>query len=335
MLVALLVVVLATVDAPPAAADPPGPTDYRSEILALEPAVDGLVLRFIGGDSFLELEADGRQVVVFGYRGERLYRFAEDGTVEENRASPSYALNDDRYGEVSDDLDSPEGDLAEDWHVVATSGRWAWHDHRTHWMHRARPPGRSPGDVVLEAVVPIEVDGQPVAVHVRSTWAPESAWPQSVAAGIGVAVAALVAVLGRRSRTGPDGSRRRRLPTRSVVAGLLGVGAASAGVVGLAAAGSVPAEVGLPATGWILPLGALCGSVAVVIVDRLGRSTLAVPFLGAGAVALAAWVWSARHAWSHPITVSPVPIAGERAVVVGAAIGAGLAMARVVADLRR
>ena len=96
------VLVVATVVLGPgiALADPAGPTDYETTITSVERAVDGIELRMLGGDSFIELTVDGREVVVTGYRGEPYLWFRADGIVSENRRSESTYLNEDRYGEA-------------------------------------------------------------------------------------------------------------------------------------------------------------------------------------------------------------------------------------------
>ncbi len=83
----------------PAFADPPGPTDYQSEIVSVEPPTPTIETSIIGGDSFFELTvAPGTEVIVIGYQGEDMLWFRTDGTVWENRNSPSTYLNADRLG---------------------------------------------------------------------------------------------------------------------------------------------------------------------------------------------------------------------------------------------
>ena len=154
----------------PVAADPAGPTDYRTEVTGIDPSVDGVEMTIIGGDSFVELTvAPGIEAIVIGYRGEEYLRFAGDGVVYQNELSPTRWLNEDRFGdgEIPADAD-PEAEP--EWIRVADDGQFAWHDHRSHWMNEARPPAASPGSVILEAVIPIVVSGAPVEVGVRSTW---------------------------------------------------------------------------------------------------------------------------------------------------------------------
>ncbi len=87
--------------AAPAAADAAGPSDFRSEVTGIVPAVEGVEAEIRGGDSFLELTVDeGHTVIVEGYTGEPYLRFQPDGTVERNRLSTATYLNDDRKGEV-------------------------------------------------------------------------------------------------------------------------------------------------------------------------------------------------------------------------------------------
>lgn len=215
-LISGLALVWMWVFAPAASADPPGPTNYLSEVVNVEPETREIDVEIVGGDSFVRLTAErGVSVEIVGYNGEPYLRLLPDGTVEENAASPSKYINQDRYGRV----EVPEGvDAAAepDWEVVATGGSYAWHDHRTHWMNPVAPPGRGPGDQVAEGVVPLLVNGTEVDVTVVSVWqeAP-SRVPVLLGGSIGV-VLGLMAI------------KRRRLTllvTLAVAAGALFVGA--------------------------------------------------------------------------------------------------------------
>jgi hypothetical protein len=112
--------------------------------------------------------------------------------VLENQNSPATYLNANRYG--NDGVPATaRADAEPSWEQVATGGYWAWHDHRAHWMQSARPFGLEAGDQILEAVIPIVVDGVTVEVTVISTWQPA---PSPLAmwfgmlAGLGVGVCA-------------------------------------------------------------------------------------------------------------------------------------------------
>ena len=67
-------------------ADPAGPTDYRTEIVAIEPATDAIEIVVEGGDAFLHVTVEpGHEVVVLGYDGEPYLRIGPDGAVDQNR----------------------------------------------------------------------------------------------------------------------------------------------------------------------------------------------------------------------------------------------------------
>ncbi|MEZ5248381.1 MAG: hypothetical protein R2713_03905 [Ilumatobacteraceae bacterium] len=129
--------------ASPAAADPPRPTDYRSEVVSISPAIPGLEARIIGGDSFIELTTSGQDVLVLGYDGEPYLRFDADGTVSENVRSPARWLNLDRYSETSVPAEA-DATAPPEWEQVGSGGRYAWHDHRTHWMLEIPRSGSGP-----------------------------------------------------------------------------------------------------------------------------------------------------------------------------------------------
>ena len=169
--------------AAPAFADPPGPTDYQSEVRSVEPETPTIEVGIIGGDSFFEMRVDpGVEAIVVGYQAEDYLWFRPDGVVLENQNSPATYLNANRYG--NDGVPSTaRADAEPDWKQVATRGYWAWHGHRAHWMEGARACGLVAGDQILEAVIPIVVDGETVEVTVISTWQPE---PSPLAMWLGV-----------------------------------------------------------------------------------------------------------------------------------------------------
>lgn len=134
--IAVLMAGAALVAAPPAAGHSGSP-NYLSEV---ESAPEGIVVEVLNRDDRLLLtNRSGEEIVIDGYDDEPYARIAADGTVEVNRNSPAYYLNEERFGgaEVPEDID-PEA--APDWEELDTSGRFEWHDHRAHWMGKDTPP---------------------------------------------------------------------------------------------------------------------------------------------------------------------------------------------------
>ena len=112
-----------------AAADPPGPTDYLSEVIDVDPPTSGIDIEIVGGDSFVLLSVDpGLRVDVVGYSGEPYLRFLPGGTVEENRLSPTKYQNEDRYA-IAEIPAEASSEAEPEWVVVAEDGSFAWHDH--------------------------------------------------------------------------------------------------------------------------------------------------------------------------------------------------------------
>ena len=97
---------------------------------------------------------------MLGYWGEPYLRFNSDGTVEENRRSPTVAENESRYG-GSSTAGRRTRPVSRNGREVATDGSYAWHDHRAHWMS-TEPPAGERGDEVLTGVIPLQVDGADV-----------------------------------------------------------------------------------------------------------------------------------------------------------------------------
>jgi hypothetical protein len=289
--------VLALGGGTPALADPAGPTDYRSEIVTVDPPTPSIEVGIVGGDSFVELTvAPGTEVVVLGYQGEDNLWFRADGTVWENRNSPSAYLNEDRLGGGEIPANAFAG-AEPDWRQVAADGNYAWHDHRAHWMQEARPFGLGPGDQIWESVIPLVVDGADVGVTVISTWEPAPSPVPAVAgvvAGLALGVAAWFL---------------RRSKAALVVAVPPVVLAVVAGVWQFR---SLPPETGPPIVWWVLPAIAVA-SLAVGIAAAWRSSTfVADAALLLVGVELAIWGFVKRDGLTAAIIPTDAPQALDR-----------------------
>ncbi len=301
---------------PPALADPPGPTDYRTEVIGIEPAAAGFRIQVVGGDSFILVETDpGVTLEVIGYRGEPYLRFLDDGTVEQNDNSPTTYLNTDRYG-IADVPPGATADAEPAWRVVATGGTFAWHDHRTHWMNAQRPPGREPGEVILEGVVPLIVDGVPVDVTVRSVWEP----PPSPALPLGGMALGLAIVAG---------AALRRASIRALTIVLAGLAAVTS-VLGVLAAVSVPPETGPPWSLWVPPLAALAMAAAALLAAP--RRWASSPAL-VGALVLTVWGFLHQEWMWRAILPTTTPFWAER-FATGAVLVAGIGLVMLIGRAR-
>ncbi len=306
----VLVWMLLVAAAPTAWADAAGPTDYRTDIVSIEPATQAFTVEMIGGDAFMRLEQlEPVEIVIVGYRGEDYLRFDADGTVVENRRSPSTWLNEERYGTDETLPAFVDYEAPPQWRRVADNGRYAWHDHRSHWMNPQQPPGANPGDQVLEATVPVRVDGQEITITVASYLLDEPpVWPGALGAILAAGLGAL----------GLKGGRVALTAAVLVVAGL-------ALVLGSVAYRSVPPETQPERLLWLLPLLALIALLIVTVVRNRLATTVYLDGLGVVAGAgLMAWGVIRFDALSRSLIPSDAPANLDRlaiaaALVVGAA----------------
>lgn len=293
--------------ASPALADAPGPTDYRSEVRSVEPPTPTVEAGIIGGDSFFELRVErGTEVKVVGYQGEEYLWFQPDGQVLENRNSPAAYLNANRFG-TKDVPTSAFSDAEPDWKPVASDGFWAWHDHRAHWMQSARPFGSQVGDQILEAVIPLMVDGTKVDVTVISTWQPApSPIPMWLGALCGLGVAVGLWFLG---------SGTLEALALTVPVSLLAL------LVGTWQYMSLPPETGPKPIWLVLPVIAALSSTVGLLFARYGRSfgaNAALLFVGAE---LALWGYTKRDGLSAAIIPTNAPQWLDRFVTSLALVG--------------
>lgn len=306
-------------------ADAAGPTDYVTEIVAIDgtpPGDDrsgpaGLVTVSIeGGDSFVRVSvAPGHEVIVLGYAGEHYLRIDAAGDVFHNSRSYATYYNEDRYG--SDDIpDHVDNEAAPEWERIGRGGDWSWHDHRAHFMGTARPIGMEPGDSFPIQVVPLLVDGVLVDVEVRTTLQPHPAWlPPAFGALIGLQVILLAGLAG---------------PATTVIGGFIVGGFAL--LAGLAQYLSLPPETGPLVTWWLLPVLALVCLVATVA--SYGRSAL----IERGLVALSGllvvvWAFERRSGLTRAVIPSELPAWFDRMVTAGALAGGATIVVLAVRDL--
>lgn len=300
-------------------ADAAGPTEFRTKIVSIEPATPTIALSIEGGDSFVRIEvAPGTDVVVLGYDGEPYTWIDADGLVYENRLSMATYYNDTRLG--TDAIpDFVDADAEPEWERVGDGGRWAWHDHRAHWMGAEPPLNMDPGDSLPQQTIPLVVDGSEVAVAVVSTLVGDpSPWPSVLGAAGGIALATL-AVL------------RRRTAVEALAF------AAMALAVGLAQFLSLPPETG-PRPIWFLP------PAVAVVAAGLAWWWRRTPLFEHGLVLLAAaqlllWTWVRRLTFVRPVLPTDAPYWLDRALTAGVAAGAtvllGAAVGATVGLLRQ
>jgi hypothetical protein len=300
--------------ASPAGADPAKPTDYRSEVTSIEPAVDSITLRVVGGDGFLDLVVDdGHEVIVDGYDGEPWLHILRDGTVEENQRSPATYLNNSRYAQVT----TPEGvdpTAPPEYEVIGHDGAYTWHDHRIHWMSPQRPEDKQAGDVVFpDWQVELTVDGMPVVVHGQLVWVEKSSplpW-----FGLILLVAAVAIVIGRGKSV-------------SVAAVAVVVGAAGALLVGWGERSSLPRGSATTPLVVVLPaLALVMGIVALV----MRRSPLGVVAVLAGVALVGGWAIYRIRVLLEPVLPTDWPYGLDR---FGTALALGLAVGAAVLAVR-
>jgi hypothetical protein len=186
--------------------------NYRSLITAISPKVPGLAIQVLQFSDRLQLRnGTGRPVSIEGYEGEPYARVQANGTVEVNKHSPAYYLNQSFYGNVT----VPSFATAKatpQWSVVDRTGQFEWHDHRIHWMSPVLPPqvrDKGKRTLIFAWHVPIAVAGQHGTVAGQLFWTPESSSAPVAAIVIGgaIVVLGLLFVLATRRRGTPRRGR--------------------------------------------------------------------------------------------------------------------------------
>jgi hypothetical protein len=186
--------------------------NYRSLITAISPKVPGLSVQVLQFSDRLQLRnRTGRTVSIEGYEGEPYARVQASGTVEVNKHSPAYYLNQSFYGNVTVPSFAT-AKAAPQWSVVDRTGQFEWHDHRIHWMSPVLPPqvkDKGKRTLIFDWHVPIAVAGAHGTVAGQLFWTPESSSAPVAAIVIGgaIVVLGLLLVLVTRRRRPPRAGR--------------------------------------------------------------------------------------------------------------------------------
>jgi hypothetical protein len=307
-LLSLLFVLLGTGTA---AADAAAPTNYKSTVFAVDPAVAGATFSVVGGDACVEVEVtEGHSVLVPGYFKEPYIRIDTDGSVWLNLDSPAYYINQDRYGNVQA---PPEADGKGEprWESVGSGGTYAWQDHRIHWMSLDLPPTVA-GDryqAVFPWEFPVVIDGQEASVRGELVWVPSQNpyWPL-LAGAFGL----LPLVFWDRMKAWS-------------IAATIGLVAGIALVIVLVQYSGTPASAaGLPISAGLLPVVAAAAIAGLVL--RESRRRLALVLLSAGGVGLS--VWALLNAGTLWLPVLPSAAASNlQRAGVALVLWAGIALA--------
>jgi hypothetical protein len=185
-----------------------GNPHYRSTVERITPPIKGVTASVLNFDDRIQIQnTSGRTVVIDGYDGKPYARLMADRTVQVNTNNPAYYLNDDRYA----DAKVPKGLGAQPrWKLVDRTGRFQWHDHRSHYMSPKVPAKVEDQDrrtFIFDWKVPIEVGRTKGTIAGTLYWVPLP--HESLPMGLiwGSAIALILLSLGvfaiRRRRAGP------------------------------------------------------------------------------------------------------------------------------------
>jgi hypothetical protein len=171
-----------------------GNPNMRSIPHGITPPVKGIQVQVLNNDDRFELDnRSGKTIVIKGYDSEPYARLLPDGTVEVNKRSPAYFLNNDRYAQ-STVPPSASATAAPQWAVESKTGRFQWHDHRMHWMAKTTPPqvkDKHKKTKIFDYKIPLQVNGKPAALAGTLWWV----GPQGGSFPVGLVVASVVIVL--------------------------------------------------------------------------------------------------------------------------------------------
>jgi hypothetical protein len=207
---------------PSAASAHTGNPHFDSLLSTVTPNVKGLKVQVIGNGNYLNVTYEGSQTVtIYGYNKEPYLRLSPHGIIAVNLRSPAYYLNQDLLETVpvpkSADPKAPPV-----YKVVSKTGRYLFHDHRTHWMSKATPQqvkDKSKRTKVVDWHVPLRVGSTTGAISGTLFWRGEGGGaPIGAIAAFGLIVllgaGSVIVVRRRRREDAGDDAPAAAAPTK-------------------------------------------------------------------------------------------------------------------------
>ena len=194
-----------------------GNPNMESVVRTVTPKTAGISLDVLGRDDrFLLTNRSDKTVVIYGYNDDQYARLLPDGTVQVNKRSPAYFLNDDRYADITVPA-SADADAPAQWTTLDKTGRFQWHDHRMHYMARGVPPSvkdKSKRQRIFNYEIPVQIGAKSGDIAGTLFWNPEPDGGPPVAAIVAfvviVAASITAVVVTRRLRAaGPAEPRSK------------------------------------------------------------------------------------------------------------------------------
>lgn len=154
----------------------PKPTNYRSHIVGLSPAVPGISARIVDlGNQFELTNRTSTEITVLGYESEPYLRIGPNGVFENLHSQATYINRTRLGGTVPVGVDTSPTAVP-DWKKISSGHSARWHDHRIHWMSASLPPpvAAAPGLAyhLSQQNVVFKLGDERVAIAVALDWVP-------------------------------------------------------------------------------------------------------------------------------------------------------------------
>ncbi|MDQ1691088.1 MAG: hypothetical protein QOD87_1196 [Pseudonocardiales bacterium] len=158
----------------------PDAAHYLTKLTGISPAIPGISASVDPRGEWLAVtNATSKTLTILGYAREPYLQIDPAG-VSENSFSPTLALNQSLFGDMSQLGDSA---MPPSWRHTSRGHEVRWHDHRIHWMGADRPPAVKADSAVAHLVgtwnVHLTLAGTPMTITGTLNWLPMKPGPST------------------------------------------------------------------------------------------------------------------------------------------------------------